>query len=91
MLDSINRVTGTMDKDWEITYEPTSQRYRNGLDAMHKGAVTGFAKAMYSRFFYTNGHGDFESSRGLNNGLIGLPKEYLDKATQKAVDMVVRG
>ena len=88
MLDSIHRVTGTTDKDWEITYEPTAQRYKNGKDEMQKGVMTGFAKAMYSRVFFPNGDGDFESSRGLANGLIGLPKEDLDEATKRTVEMV---
>ena len=88
MLDSTHRVTGTTDKDWEITYEATDQRHQNGLDEMQKGAMTGFAKAMYSRIFYPNGDGDLESSRGLSNSLMGLPKEDLDEATNRAVEMV---
>ncbi|OCK76863.1 NAD(P)-binding protein [Lepidopterella palustris CBS 459.81] len=91
MLDSIHRVTGTTDKDWEITYEPTGERYKNGIDEMQKGARTGFAKAMYSRLFFPNGDGDFESSRGLANDLIGLPKEDLDEATKRTVEMVESG
>ncbi len=91
MLDSIHRVTGTTDKDWEITYEPTAQRYKNGIAEMQKGAMTGFAKAMYSRVFFPNGGGDFESSRGLANDLIGLPREDLDEATKRTVEMVESG
>ena len=91
MLDSLHRVIGTTDKDWEITHEPTGQRYKNGINEMQKGAMTGFAKAMYSRNFFPNGDGDFESSRGLANDLIGLPKEDLDEATKRAVEMVESG
>lgn len=91
MLDSIHRVTGSTDKDWDITYEPTAQRYKNGIDEMQKGAMTGRAKAMYSRTFFPNGDGDYESSRGLVNDLIGLPKDDLDEATKRAVEMVESG
>ena len=91
MLDSIHRVTGTTDHDWEISYEPTDKRYKDGLDEMQKGIRTGFAKSMYSRVFYPNGDGDFESSRGLANDLIGLPKEELDDATKRTVEMVESG
>ena len=91
MLDSLHRVIGTTDKDWTITYEPTAQRYKNGIDEMQKGNMTGFAKALYSRCFYPNGDGDYESSRGLANDLIGLPKEDLDEATKRAVEMVESG
>lgn len=91
MLDSIHRVTGTTDKDWEITFEPTDQRRKHGLDELKNGVMTGFAKALYSRSFYPNGDGDFESSRGLTNDLIGLPKDDLDEATKRAVEMVESG
>lgn len=91
MLDSIHRVTGDTDQDWEITYQPTAERYKQGLDELKQGIQTGYAKAMYSRLFYPNGDGDFESSRGLANDLVGLPKEDLDEATKRAVDMVQSG
>ena len=91
MLDSIHRVTGTTDKDWEISYESTAQRYKDGKDEMQKGDRTGFAKAMYSRGFFPNGDGDYESSRGLANDLINLPKEDLDEVTKETVEMVESG
>ena len=91
MLDSIHRVTGTTDKDWKITYEPTAVRYKAGLEDMQKGIMTGFAKAMYSRVFFPNGDGDYESSQGLCNDLLGLPKEDLDEATKRTLDMVESG
>ena len=97
MLDSIQRVTGTTDTDWEITHEPTDKRYKDGLEEMQRGIMTGFAKAMYSRIFFPSGDGehsgdgDFESRRELTNGLLGLPKEDLDEATKRAVDMVESG
>lgn len=91
MLDSIHRVTGTTDKDWEFTSQPTAQRYKDGLDEMKNGIWTGFAKAMYSRAFYPTGDADYESSRGLSNDLLGLPKEDLDEATKMAVEMVESG
>lgn len=91
MLDSIHRVTGTTDQDWEIRYENTAQRYKDGLEEISKGVFTGRAKAMYSRVFFPNGDGDFEGKRGLANGMLGLPKEDLDEATKRAVDMVESG
>lgn len=90
MLDSLNRVMGTTDKDWEITSEPTAERYQKGLEEMKKGIFTGFPKAMYTRVFYPNGGGDF-AYRGLSNDVLGLPKEDLDDATRRAVDMVHSG
>ena len=91
MLDSLHRIIGTTDKDWEITYEPTAHRYKDGVAEMKNGDRTGFAKAMYSRTFYPNGDGDYESSRGTVNDLLGLPREDLDEATKRTVEMIENG
>jgi len=88
MLDSLHRVLGTQDKDWQIDFEPSNVRYQNGLAEMKAGDFKGFAKAMYARVFYPNGGGDFESTRGLDNVVLGLPKEDLDEATKRALEMV---
>ncbi|KAF2789114.1 putative oxidoreductase CipA [Melanomma pulvis-pyrius CBS 109.77] len=91
ILDSIHRVAGTSDDDWEISFEPSSERYRNGMDEMQKGARSGFVKAMYARVFFPGGGGAFEPAQGLANDVLGLPKEDLDEATRRAVDMAEGG
>jgi hypothetical protein len=88
MLDSLHRVLGTTDKDWEIRHEPTEQRVKDGFEELAKGVRSGLAKAMYSRVFYKDGYGQYEK---LDNEVLGLPKEDLDEATKRAVDMVESG
>ncbi|CAF9907895.1 MAG: hypothetical protein HETSPECPRED_007931 [Heterodermia speciosa] len=88
MLDSIHRVTGSTDSDWEIKREPTKQRYQDGLDEIQKGLRNGFAKALYARGFFPDGSADFETTRGLTNEVLGLPTDDLDEATKRAVEMV---
>ena len=87
MLDSVMRVTGTKEQDWTIKHEPAASRYKAGLEAMYKGDYMGFAQMMYSRVFYQDGSGDFESGKGLQNEVLGLPREDLDEATEVAVKM----
>ena len=48
-------------------------------------------KAMYTTTFYSNGGGDFKTTRGLHNKLVGLKKEDLDEAVKRAVEVVKRG
>ncbi|KAE9365017.1 NAD(P)-binding protein [Stipitochalara longipes BDJ] len=91
MLDSVNRVMGTTDKDWEIVFEKSNERYAKGVEDMKKGQRLGFARAMYSRGFYPNGGGDYESTKGLDNSKIGLGKDDLDAATKRTVEMVESG
>jgi hypothetical protein len=83
MFDSLHRVIGTTDEEWNIRYQPTAERYENGLDDMKKGIRLGFLRAVYARVFFPNGGGDFESSRGLANYLLELPKEDPDEATKR--------
>ncbi|KAH8899778.1 NAD(P)-binding protein [Thozetella sp. PMI_491] len=91
MLDSLHRILGTSDKDWEISFEPTEKRAADGLAALGKGDRSGFAKAMYARMFFPNGDGDYETSAGLDNEAIGLELEDLDDATRKVVEMLESG
>lgn len=87
MLDSIHRVLGTTDSDWEIGYEPTDVRYKRGQELFKAGNLVGFGMAMYSRVFYPNGDGDYVSRHGVANKELGLPEESLDEATKLAIEM----
>lgn len=91
MLDSVHRVLGDTDAEWEIEYEKTDERYKKGVEAMKGGDIGGFQRAMYSRVFFPNGGGDFETSKGLANESIGLQKEELDEMTRVVVEKVQRG
>lgn len=87
MFESVKRVTGTTDADWTITYESSEERWKEGHAAVSQGNFGAFAKQLYSRMFFPNGDGDFESKRELHNGLLGLPVEDLDEYTAIGVRM----
>ena len=91
MLDSLNRVMGTSDKDWTIAHEPSGDRYKRGLEEMKAGNRAGFATAMYTRNFFPHDSGDYEKTTGVVNDVLGLPKEDLDESTKRAVEMVESG
>lgn len=67
MLDTVHRLIRTTDADWIIKYEPCRQRYKDGVLELNNGIRTGHANAMYTRVFFRNGGGDFESCRELAN------------------------
>jgi hypothetical protein len=52
MLDSVHRVLGTKDGEWEIEYQTTKQRYEDGLRDMQKGDFTGFARCKFWSFSF---------------------------------------
>ncbi|KAL6414127.1 hypothetical protein AUP68_00643 [Ilyonectria robusta] len=81
IFDSVKRVTGTSEEDWQVAYQPAKERYQEGLAELEQGNQLGFYKAMYARTFYRNGDGTFETV----NDDLGLPNEDLDEATSLAV------
>jgi NmrA-like family len=89
MLDSLHRVLGTSDHDWTITHESSKDRWERGMQEMKEGKFEGLPRAMYSRVFYPSGDGIFETQQ--DNEKLGLPRENLDEATKRTVDMVASG
>lgn len=85
MFASVLRVMGDEESDWKISKEPAEERYKGGIEAMKAGDHSDFAKMMYTRVFYPDGNGDFESARGTANKVLGLPKENIDDATRRAI------
>lgn len=91
MFESAKRVTGTTDADWTITHENSGERYKNAVQDLQKGDMKGFVRLLYTRMFFPNGDGDYESSKGLQNDILGLPKEDLDEATKEAIHLALGG
>lgn len=87
MLDSIHRVIGTTDKDWDIQFQPSEARYKQGLEELQKGQTTGYAKSMYAHAFFPHGDSHYEKTKGLDNSKLNLPKEDLDEITKNAIEM----
>lgn len=91
MFESVKRVTRTTDADWTITHESAEQRWKDGQAALRQGNMEAFPKMLYSRMFFPNGDGDYQSSRGLHNDLLGLPVDDLDEFTAIGVRMGENG
>ncbi|KAL4778868.1 hypothetical protein BJX76DRAFT_365873 [Aspergillus varians] len=87
MFASVKRVTGTTDDDWTITHESVAARFREGQEGLKVHNWKVFTKMLYSRMFFANGDGDYESRRGLDNEALGLPVEDLDEATKEGIRM----
>lgn len=91
MLESAKRVTGTTDADWTISHEDSGERYKKAVQDFQEGDLKGFVRLLYTRVFFPNGGGDYESSIGLQNDVLGLPKEDLDEATKEAIHLALSG
>jgi hypothetical protein len=91
ILNSLHRVLGTTNENWQITYEPTAKRVKDGMEEFSNGIVTGIGKAMYAKLFIRSRAAELELPRGMANKALGLPEESLDEATRTAVEMVQSG
>ncbi|KAF1948528.1 hypothetical protein CC80DRAFT_556232 [Byssothecium circinans] len=88
MLDSLHRAMGTKDEDWDIEYQSSEVRVKEGLERLEKGDFTGFSQALYSRVLYPTGDCDFETKRGSDNEKLGLGTEDMDESTRWVVEKV---
>lgn len=91
MFESVKRVLNTTDADWTITREPAKQRWEDGMALVKQGNFADFTKMLYSRMFFKDGGGDYQSKCDLANGVLGLPVEDLDEATREGVRMARAG
>jgi hypothetical protein len=86
MFESALRVTKTKPEDWHISFESSKDRYQRGVDILKSGDPRAHAIALYTRVFFPDRIGAFEETKGLQNELLGLPKEDIDEATKIAAE-----
>ncbi|KAF2246302.1 NAD(P)-binding protein [Trematosphaeria pertusa] len=92
MLDSVQRVTGTTNADWEISSVPAKQRFEEAQKRMATGDYRAFATVLYTRAFFPGDNAAlFEVTHGLDNEKLGLPKEDLDEYTKESVKLAESG
>jgi hypothetical protein len=88
MLDAVQHVTKTSDSDWKISTMPAKEKFEDSKKRLFGGDRSAFADMLYSRnFFPGENAGLFEVARGLDNEKLGLPKEDLEEATLRAVEL----
>ncbi|MCJ1360331.1 MAG: hypothetical protein MMC33_010336 [Icmadophila ericetorum] len=91
MFESVLRVTGTKESEWKISHENVQERYQAGVELLKTGNRIGFGKLLYSRTFYPDEPGLTEKTRGLDNEVLGLPKEELDEFTKEGIRLSESG
>ncbi|KAI8949331.1 putative oxidoreductase CipA [Xylaria longipes] len=94
MFQHVLRVSGTKESDWTIKYEPAVERYEEAKKRMLAGDMSAFQRLLYTRTFYNNGDGDFESRHGLDNDKLGVAKgtqDELDDEIKQALEVAASG
>jgi hypothetical protein len=85
MFESVLRIIGDRREDWKITKELSKRKYSDGIRELEAGNRTGFARMMYTRVFFPDGCGSYES-KGLLNDLLSLPKKDMNDATKASIE-----
>ncbi|KAF7534328.1 hypothetical protein G7054_g6314 [Neopestalotiopsis clavispora] len=91
MLASLNRVLNTVGADWDITYDSTAKRIKDGTEEFSRGMRTGIGKSSYAKLFMRSRAGEAAYSKNTANAVLHLPEESFDEATKTAVAMVESG
>ncbi|KAF2177445.1 NAD(P)-binding protein [Zopfia rhizophila CBS 207.26] len=91
MFESVKRVTGTSDSEWEISSVSVKKLFEDSKEKSKTGDRLAYGKMLYSRYFFPDNAGYYEVTKGLDNEKLGLPREGLDESTKKAVKLAESG
>ncbi|KAI1021974.1 hypothetical protein LB504_007241 [Fusarium proliferatum] len=91
ILDSLHRVLGTTDDDWDIKYELSAQRVEEGAEEMRNGSQHGFIKWLCANTFLPENIASDFTKKEVANGILGLVEEDLDDATKRVVTRLEHG
>ncbi|KAI0517405.1 putative oxidoreductase CipA [Xylaria bambusicola] len=94
IFQHVLRVSGTMESDWTIKYEPAAQRYEEAKKRLFSGDRSAYNQMLYARTYYNNGDGNFETRHVLENEKLGLAPETpesLDEQTKLAFELAASG
>ena len=89
ILESVQRATGTSEDDWNITSSSAAQAVQEGWEKLHSGNFMGIIDILYGTNFNRGSGGDYESSKGTANGIMGLQQENIDDVVRAVVDKTV--
>jgi hypothetical protein len=85
LLESVQRVTETKDKDWDVVHKSAKQEMEDAKAALAVGNWPGAIGMLYAAICVEGLGGDYESTRGLSNKELGLPEENLDEIIKEAL------
>ena len=89
MFAAILAVTDSKESEWNIEYEPSTERFKRSQELLQQGDRAGVLGCMVTRVFYRDGAGDYSSL--VENQKLGIAEENVEKVTRKAVEIARKG
>ena len=88
ILDAVQKVTKTTDSDWTITHTDGQAWIDEGPAKIDRGDFTGMLNIVYGNTM-TEGHGgDYETTKGVSNGVLRLPEESLEATVRDVISQL---
>jgi len=88
ILSAVQRVTGTTDADWTIEHIDAQEFMDQGAEKLAKGDFMGTVNLLYGSTMKEGAGGNYESVRGVSNGVLRLPEEDLDESVKSIVEQL---
>ena len=90
ILTAVQKATSTSDADWIIQQKDAQQYIDGGAQALKQGDfMSGMTALLYGHHFKAGLGGDFESTKGTANKLLGLPEqEDIEEVTAQVVKSI---
>lgn len=84
MLNAICKATETSEPDWKITHVDVKEYWSEARKRFQEGDYKSFGQMLYSRMFYPDAPGAFDTT---DNEALGLPTEDYVERAQEALKM----
>ncbi|KAI1269386.1 putative oxidoreductase CipA [Xylariaceae sp. FL1019] len=92
MFASVLKNTNTIESDWTIKHENSTERHTEAKKKLFAGDRSQFQRLLYARTFYPNDDGNFQSRHELDDAKLGIEgEEDLDAATKLAIQFAETG
>ncbi|KAK4947885.1 hypothetical protein LTR10_013393 [Elasticomyces elasticus] len=86
LLEAVQQATNTSADDWKVEMQDVQVYIRDGESLMGQGQfMRGLFQVLFGCLYSEGFGGDYESDKGVDNAVLGLPQEDLDLELGKAI------
>ncbi|KAI9727339.1 MAG: hypothetical protein M1828_006959 [Chrysothrix sp. TS-e1954] len=85
LLEEVQTATQTTDSDWKVSSRPVDEVIVDGHARLKQGDFMGMINVLLGNTFKAGMGGEYESTKGLDNQKLGLPKDDFRAEVGKAV------
>ena len=86
LLDEVQKVTGTKDSDWKISTKPVDTSIAESNELLKSDWFAGTLGLLFGNVCKPGFGGDYESTKGLDNGKLGLAKDDFASSVRLVVE-----